>query len=134
MLKDYNLIYYFILLKMEAVDIIDHPNYKIFKSGIVFSKIGNGRFLKNMTNKRGYHFVGLYINKKQKVFLIHRLLMQHFKPDEYDENLLVVHINRIRTDNRLKNLKMITQKQNIQNLGNNTKILVGINIIKSENN
>ena len=99
---------------MEAVKIIGYPNYKIYPDGKVWSKYTN-KFLIPSLNKDGYLRYGLYNNGQQKKQKIHRLLMQHFKPDEWNENLCVDHENRIRTDNRLKNLRMVTSLQNSQN-------------------
>tara|TARA_R110002126_G_scaffold43613_3_gene125124 strand:+ start:66 stop:554 length:489 start_codon:yes stop_codon:yes gene_type:complete len=104
---------------MEAVDIIGYPNYEIFSDGRIlsFKRYKEGRFLKPWINKEGYYRVGLCKNGKPKKQTIHRLLMQNFKPDEWNENLCVDHKNRIRTDNSLENLKMVTHQQNLQNVG-----------------
>ena len=104
---------------MEAVDIIGYPMYEIFSDGRIlsFQQCQEGRFLKPSINTNGYYCVELSKNGKSKKQSIHRLLMQNFKPDEWNENLCVDHENRIRTDNRLKNLKMVTNLQNTQNQG-----------------
>ena len=83
---------------MEPLQIIGYANYKIYSDGRVWSKIGKGRFLKPWIDNKGYYRVDLSKNGKPKSLKIHRLLMQNFKPDEYDENLDVDHINRIKTD------------------------------------
>ena len=110
---------------MDALQIIGYPMYEIFLDGRIlsFKYCQQGRFLKPWIDKTGYYRVDLYKNGKPKSLKIHRLLMQNFKPDEYDENLDVDHKNRIRTDNSLENLKMVTHQQNMQNQGtskNNT--------------
>tara|TARA_R110000787_G_scaffold251238_1_gene356739 strand:+ start:276 stop:764 length:489 start_codon:yes stop_codon:yes gene_type:complete len=104
---------------MEAYDIIGYPMYEIFSDGRIlsFKRCQEGRFLKPRISKTGYYVVDLCKNGKRKSLRIHRLLMQNFKPDEYDENLCVDHKNRIRTDNRMENLRMVTQEQNNQNQG-----------------
>tara|TARA_R110000787_G_scaffold237923_1_gene344240 strand:+ start:320 stop:808 length:489 start_codon:yes stop_codon:yes gene_type:complete len=104
---------------MEALDIIGYPNYEIFSDGRIlsFKRYKEGKFIKHRLGTNGYYYVGLRKNGNQKFLNIHRLLMQHFKPDEYDENLQVDHKNRIRTDNSLENLKMVTHQQNGQNQG-----------------
>ena len=50
---------------------------------------------------------------KQKSFRVHRLVAQAFLPN-YSEELVVDHINGVRDDNRLENLAMKTQQENIQ--------------------
>ena len=104
---------------MEPQQIIGFTNYKIYSDGriISFKRYKEGRFIKPSLSSLGYYCVGLYKNGKTKTLKIHRLLMQHFKPDEWNQNLHVDHKNRIRTDNRLENLRMVTSLQNSQNQG-----------------
>ena len=49
---------------------------------------------------------------KDKSFRIHRIVKQTFDPVENPENLVVDHINGIRTDNRLENLRWVTSEEN----------------------
>jgi len=52
---------------------------------------------------------------KRKRFTIHRLVMITFKPIDNMDNLVIDHINAIKTDNRLDNLKWCTIKENNNN-------------------
>ena len=99
------------------MEIEDYPNYLIYPEGRVWSKIGKGRFLKHTVNQDGYHQVGLCRDGKQKKFKVHRLVAQAFIPNP-DNKPEVDHINRIRHDNRLENLRWVTSLENGQNKGN----------------
>ena len=95
------------------MEIIDYPNYLIHRDGRVFSKIKN-KFLKHRDNGSGYKIVGLHKNCKPKNFYVHRLLGIHYL--ENPENKPTIdHINRIRDDNRVENLRWATRKEQIQN-------------------
>ena len=100
------------------MDIIDYEDYQIYEDGRVFSKKSN-KFLKLsiVTKKCGYKSitVGLYKNSKGKTTYIARLLIQHYKPDEWDETKQADHIDTDSTNNKLENLRMVTRSQNNQN-------------------
>lgn len=57
---------------------------------------------------RGYQKVFIH----SKPYLLHRLILQSFTPVEDPNNWTVDHINGIRTDNRLKNLRWVTGEDN----------------------
>tara|TARA_R110000744_G_scaffold120181_4_gene223960 strand:- start:1310 stop:1855 length:546 start_codon:yes stop_codon:yes gene_type:complete len=97
----------------QSMEIIDFPNYRIFKDGRVYSMKTN-RFLKSQTNNCGYIHVGLCNDGKQKTFSIHRLLAIHYieNPDNKSE---VDHINRDNRDNRIENLRWVSRSENNQN-------------------
>lgn len=60
----------------------------------------------------GYCYVSLYINKKYQKFRLHRVVMECFHgPSE----LTVDHINGVKTDNRLENLRYCSLLENIHN-------------------
>ena len=121
------------------MEVINYSNYLIYEDGRVFSKKYD-RFLKphlwihpNHKNNKYYH-IGLYKNGKQKHFKLHRLLVQHFKPDEWNSDLEVDHINRDSLDNRLENLRCVSASLNCQNRGIANTNTSGIkNIYKCKN-
>jgi len=102
------------------MEIIDYPDYLIYRDGRVWSKSRKGRvtgrYMTHSLTTRGYYQVCLYNNSKTKTFLVHRLLAIHFipNPHNYPE---VDHINRIRTDNRLENLRWVSPSMNCNNKG-----------------
>lgn len=61
------------------------------------------RILKPCKNNKGYYLVSL----DGKLYTIHRLVVENFM-----NNLVVNHKNGIKTDNRIENLELISQKDN----------------------
>lgn len=64
-------------------------------------------------NEYGYKFVILYFKNKRKTMKIHKLVAMTFlghKPCGH--KLIVDHINNDKTDNRVYNLQLITQREN----------------------
>ena len=95
----------------DEITIADYPNYRITKDGNVFN--GN-RMLKPFINKDGYMCVKLSKNGKAKNFFLHRLIAESFIPNP-ENKPYIDHINCIRTDNRLGNLRWVTIKENNNN-------------------
>lgn len=115
-------------------EVKDFPDYVVYADGRVFSK-KTGRFLKPHKIPNGYLQYRLYRDKRQYVFLAHRLVASTFI-DNIQEKPTVNHKNNIRTDNRVKNLEWATQsEQMIQAYRNgkrsNYPILSGKNHPKS---
>ena len=94
------------------MEIIGFENYLIYNDGRVYNQKFN-RFLKHGTNK-GYKQVDLYNQGKHKSHDIHRLVALHYIPNPENKRC-VDHINRIRDDNRVENLRWATHSENNQN-------------------
>ena len=112
------------------MEIKDFENYLIYEDGRVYSKKTN-KFLKPFTdNSKGYLCCKLYNNyfKKNKTQKVHRLVAEHFIPNP-DNKPQIDHINRIKTDNRIENLRWATNSEN--QLNKNKKI--NHNIFKTKN-
>ena len=96
------------------MEIQNYPNYLIYQDGKVFSKKRN-KYLKPQMNYKGYYKVRLY-NSGWEQLSVHRLVAIHYIPNP--DNLPIVdHINRIRDDNRVENLRWSTSLENTQNQG-----------------
>ena len=97
------------------MEIIDYPNYLIYSDGRVFNKKYN-RFLKSNINRYGYQYIDLYYGGKRKKYVIHRLIAIHYIPNP-ENKPEVDHINRIKTDNRIENLRWVNRSKNNLNKG-----------------
>jgi hypothetical protein len=97
------------------VDITNYEGlYKVNILGDVLN-VKKGKCLKPCLNGCGYKMVGLCKNGEWKNKLIHRLIMLHFIPNPH--NLPCVdHINRIKQDNRIENLRWSSQEDNSRNM------------------
>lgn len=89
--------------------------------GISVSSLGrvrrdvNGRIFKNQVNKdTGYNYVDLRWYRGGKMSKVARLVAVAFIPNPENKSD-VDHINTIRTDDRLENLRWCTRSENMQN-------------------
>lgn len=91
----------------------NYPNYIFYNDGKIFN-IKKERFIKKSLTINKYEFIFLHHNKNKKFFYVHRLLYLLFVddiPNEYE----IDHINHIRDDNNIDNLRCISREENRQN-------------------
>lgn len=70
--------------------------------------------LKTRIDGNGYYQVGFCKNGEVKTFKVHKLVAMTFlnhKPCGH--KLVIDHLNDIKTDNRLENLQIVTQRENV---------------------
>ena len=94
------------------MEINGYPNYLIYPSGKVWSKVSK-RYLKPLLGKAGYYSLQLGRGNRVK---IHRLLAIHFIENP-DNKPFVDHIDQNKTNNKLNNLRWVTKSENEQNTG-----------------
>ena len=92
----------------------DYPDYEVSNLGNVKSlKFNKERILKPSKHSDGYLFVALCKKGTQKSFTVHQLAAMAFLNHITNGYEIVVdHINNIRTDNRLENLQLISPREN----------------------
>lgn len=110
-------------VSMEYKQIEGYDNYYVCDSGVneqtvlsVSDNVGRSRllWLKTEKSNNGYLRVRLYKGKKTCKKSIHRLVAEAFIPNP-DNKPCVDHINGVRTDNRVENLRWCTHKENNNN-------------------
>ena len=106
-----------------------HPvfsNYAASKNGEMVN-VKTGKIKKMTNNGFGYLFFTLYDKKleKPKNYRQHRFVYEVFK-GVIPRCLEIDHINNIKTDNRIKNLQIISHKKNVGKSKN--KSIISINI------
>ena len=112
------------LIDMKAVietfkDIPDYEGlYQVSDYGAVRSLDYQGKkrikYLRNTKTPKGYECICLFRDGKHRNFRVHRLVWEAFNgkiPEGYE----IDHINTVRDDNRLDNLRVVTPKENRNN-------------------
>lgn len=90
-------------------------NYLVSNLGRVLN-IKTNRYLKGSVNDTGYISVKIYHKDRKETIQLHRLVARTFlNMTEYEVN----HINRIKTDNRLINLELVTRQENLKHAKDN---------------
>jgi hypothetical protein len=116
------------IMKKEKREIKEFEGYFITDSGKIYST-KTGKLKRKKTSKRNYkkkndysvvHFVKE--GQRYKRF-VHRLVWQTFV-GEIPDGLQVDHINGVKDDNRIENLQLLTQQENIKKYWENKKINV----------
>ena len=100
--------------KVDDYPYVFHPNgtfLRIYK--------GHTREIKHIERPDGYMQVGLYKDGKRKMLKVHRLLATAFIPNP-ENKTEVDHINGIRDDNRLENLRWVTHQENMNGFRSNS--------------
>lgn len=72
------------------------------------------RILKPYKTRKGYLTVGLSNNGYKKFYLVHVLIAQAFIPNP-ENKPFIDHINTIKDDNRIENLRWVTAHENMTN-------------------
>lgn len=92
--------------------------YFISKTGDILSLVtGRPKIRKPVKSRNGYYFVRLVVEYgKQKNFPVHRLVAKTYilESDKWPKDKVTDHINGNKTDNRVENLELVTNQENIR--------------------
>lgn len=83
------------------------------KYGKEFEYLSNEKLLKQHEDTKGYYRVKLYKDGVSKTMKVHRLVAESFLGDIIDKQ--IDHINTIKSDNRVENLRIVNTKENCNN-------------------
>ena len=93
--------------KVKSVDrIIKYKDDRVYYT--------KGKILIQDINTRGYKYVTLSKESMRRKRTVHRLVIEAFIPNP-ENKPCIDHINTIKTDNRVQNLRWVTQKENLNN-------------------
>lgn len=102
----------------EWKEIEGYTDYMVSNLGRVkslnYRKTDKEQVLKPIKDSGGYLVVGLCKDRKLKQFKVHRLVANAFITNT-DNKKEIDHINTIKTDNRVDNLRWVTHKENMNN-------------------
>ena len=89
-----------------------NPKYEVTKTGLA----RNASTKKLVGHKDDKGYIGIWDNTQTptKRYAIHRMIMETFNPIENSDMYVVDHINGKRDDNRLENLRWLTQRHNME--------------------
>lgn len=102
---------------MEIVEHFFYHRYGADKEGNTYykDKYGNWKKAKHTYSADGYRTLSFDKgNGKRTTYQVHRLVLECFD-GKFNKDLQVDHINTIRDDNRLENLRWCTAKENFAN-------------------
>lgn len=90
----------------------NYEHYYVTTDGEVYSWYGKKPVLcmKHHDNGNGYVFVVIYGKK----LYVHRLMGETFLGLDLNSNLQINHKNKVRDDNRLCNLEIVTRSENMK--------------------
>jgi hypothetical protein len=112
----------------EWRQVVGFDNYEVSNMGNIRSNRG---VLKPGKDTYGYRQINLYKDRTRYCRKVYRLIMEVFNPN-VENKPQIDHINRIRDDDRVENLRWVTAQENVRNSKDFTEEMNGIS--RSEKN
>lgn len=100
--------------RLRSIDVLSKN-----KNGVIWKR--SGVEIKPQFNRYGYYSYTMYKDGLRGRILAHRLVAMMFVPNP-DNKPCIDHINTVKTDNRVENLKWVTPKENSNNALTKSKI------------
>jgi len=91
------------------MEIVEFPNYLIYPDGRVYNQKRKTN-LKLRDDGHGHGRVILYKDGKGKNFQVHKLVGEYYIPN-HDNKDYIIHINGVKTDNRVENLRWASRSE-----------------------
>ena len=110
------------------ISFVEHPQYVINLNGDLLN-LKTMKLLKKTLTIYGYEIVNL----NKKTYYVHQLMARAFLPNPHNYKN-VDHINGIRCDNQINNLRWCNQKENIRNSRLSRRNKIGYKGITRSNN
>lgn len=101
-------------VQVDNVSVRGYPNYRIYSDGRCYNT-KTKKFVGYRNRADGYVRVSFSDSDGIRVFLMHQLVIEHFGPPKPDGDYEIDHINRDRSDNRIKNLRWVSHSENLKN-------------------
>ena len=98
--------------QINWVDLTINSEYEIYSEFPYQIRRKKGKRILTETVHKSSGYYRVYLNRK--TFYKHRLIAQQFIQG-FHENCEIDHINRVRSDNRIENLRIVTRRDNCLN-------------------
>ncbi len=99
--------------KWRTIEVPGYEDYEVSDQGRVRRIVGDRiRVLKPYLNTDGYLRVPLWRDGKRKSMYVQRLVLLTFDGPPLDDDMHACHLNAVRVDNRLENLRWGTRAEN----------------------
>ena len=98
-------------MKHIGKDVISKFKYNEVNGGVIRVKWDGRNKSAPQPNNKGYIMLGVTMDSFQIMYSEHRITYLLHNPD-MDQSLTIDHINGIKTDNRIENLRAISNQQN----------------------
>ncbi len=73
----------------------------------------------------GYKALKVNLNGKEKTFYVHKLVAAHFLPNPHEDQRFVTHLDYIKKNNHVRNLRWVSRKELISHQEHNPRVIEG---------